>query len=251
MHSDLVNIRCHYVHQIRMHVPELSIVNGISTIWEGLTLYKGHILALLGKTILLIGRLVPIWVCYSDVLLHQYYKLLITFIGSTGELEVLIEGQGNETTANIGDNITFICTLRSAVHYWSVPTFNVNSDVMNFNSLPSTIQAMGMSFTTRLLSVEGQLITTSLSVLATANFNGTLVRCDDTQTMNGQSQISTGVIVIGKWLFYAECMWSHLIHNSNWFSMGILCWNFSVHKAPTKGRCYLANSECHDLWLIN
>ena len=114
-------------------------------------------------------------------------------------LMILINGQMSDATPVIGDNITFVCTIRSSAHFWTVPSLNSPKLIrLEGDTPPVTSDVSGVTVIASVVSSTDSL-TTSLYVIAVAAFNGSTVRCDDSATMDGQSQVATGVIIIGEY----------------------------------------------------
>ena len=114
-------------------------------------------------------------------------------------LMILINGQISGATPVIGDNITFVCTIRSPAHFWTIPSLNSPQFIrLEGNTPPVTADVSRVSVTASVVSSTDSL-TTSLYVIAVAAFNGSTVRCDDSSTRDGQSQVATGVVIIGEY----------------------------------------------------
>ena len=114
-------------------------------------------------------------------------------------LMILINGQMSDATSIIGDNITFVCTIRSSFHWWSVPSLGSTKVIgLEGDTSPITSDVSGVTVIASVVSSTDSL-TTSLYVIAVAAFNDSTVRCDDSATMDGQSQVATGVVILGEY----------------------------------------------------
>ena len=90
---------------------------------------------------------------------------------------MLIDGDVAESPIScVGENITFVCTVASLGHAWTVGSFVTRQAVLANDDEDITEVEM---FTFRRVSVSGGTITSSLSVLSFSDLNNVMVECVD------------------------------------------------------------------------
>ena len=117
------------------------------------------------------------------------------FAGDTNTLRTLVDGAVQNTPAPFptGVNVTYICTVKSNGHTWTVPAVN------NFReAILTTIPFISEPpFILRLLTQDSDVITSSLSFIMYPQINQSMVFCANSQRPDDEVQEAT-IIVIGK-----------------------------------------------------
>ena len=90
---------------------------------------------------------------------------------------MLIDGNVAESPVScVGENITFVCTVASLGHAWTVGSFVTRQAVLARDD--EDITEVGV-FTFRRVSVSGGAITSSVSVLSFSDLNNVMIECVD------------------------------------------------------------------------
>ena len=99
--------------------------------------------------------------------------MLYLHTGNCAKLQVLINGQTGRSTACVGENLTYVCTLETVTfgHYWSIP--GIDSQIVLLDILDITV----MGFTLRSVQEVDDILSTSVSVTAYSELNGTVIEC--------------------------------------------------------------------------
>ena len=104
---------------------------------------------------------------------------------------MLIDGDVRESPAScVGENITFVCTVASLRHSWTVGSFVSGQTVLARDD--EDITEVGV-FTFRRVNVSGGTITSSVSVLSFSDLNNVMIECVDggggTEEQNNVAQV--------------------------------------------------------------
>ena len=111
-----------------------------------------------------------------------------------GQLETLIDGVSSPNVESfpVGVNVTYICNVDATSHRWNIPALSITRSIL-FGDLP----AVDPPFMIRVMSLNGNTISSSLSFKTYIGLNGTTVSCAD--PLNTEIQEAT-VIVVGKFI---------------------------------------------------
>lgn len=107
---------------------------------------------------------------------------LSKYIGDVAQLQMSIGGRIRQSSC-VGELVTFLCSVAANSHGWTIPTVNLAVTINRF------IRQLSIPpFNITLVSDDGNVITTSLSVISHAGLNGTNISCSDSNNLIGETQ---------------------------------------------------------------
>ena len=113
-----------------------------------------------------------------------------------------------------GQNVTFTCTIPSLAHRWEVPSLGITPRSLTPSDLNGVSPDPPFQFAV-IEVIPGTSITSTATVTATANLNGTNVFCRDGNLLLPDPQNAT-IVVIGEWSLNYTYRYILLLHSLEW-----------------------------------